>query len=69
MTLEVGGEDGLDDEEAEAVELALLQVDEPVVLRVGEQESPGRRRVVALQHRPVIVQNSLQMYKQMYIGS
>ena len=41
MSLEIGGEDGLYDEEAEAVELALLQVDEPVVLRVGQQQSPG----------------------------
>ena len=48
VSLEIGGENGLYDEEAEAVELALLQIDEPVVLRVGEQQSPGWGRVVTL---------------------
>ena len=41
MSLEVGGEDGLYDEEPESVELSLLQVDQPVVLRIGQQQSPG----------------------------
>ncbi len=60
VSLEVGGEDGLDDEETETVQFPFLQVDEPVVARVRQQEAPGGRRVVTLQHRPVIVQDRLQ---------
>ena len=38
MALEVGGEDGLDDEEAEALELGLVEVTQPVVAFVAQQQ-------------------------------
>ena len=57
--LEVGGQDGLDHQEAEALELHVLQVGKEVELRPRHEEVPGRRRVVVLQHRAVVVQNGL----------
>lgn len=39
--LEVGGEDGLDDQEAEAFELHMLQVAQEVVLWPGHEQVPG----------------------------
>jgi len=58
--LEVGGQDGLDHQEAEALELHVLQVGQEVELRPRHEEVPGRRRVVVLQHRAVVIQNGLQ---------
>ena len=58
--LEVGGQDGLDHQEAEALELPVLQVGEEVELWPRHEEVPGGRRVVVLQHRAVVIQNSLQ---------
>lgn len=59
MSLEVGGEDSLDHQEPEAFELCPVQVIEEVVLRPREEEGPGRRSVVVLQHTAVIVQHRL----------
>ena len=59
MLLEVCSKNGLNDEEPKAFELCLVQVDEPVELRLCEEEAPYRCCVVTLQHRPVIVENSL----------
>ncbi|RUS84019.1 hypothetical protein EGW08_008197, partial [Elysia chlorotica] len=59
VPLEVGGQDGLDDEEAEPLEFRRLQARDEVVGRVVEQQGPGRRRMVVLQHRPIIVENRL----------
>ena len=59
VLLEVCGKDGLNDKEPKAFELCLVQVDEPVELRLGEEETPHRRCMVTLQHRPVVVENSL----------
>ena len=59
VLLEVCGKNGLNDEEPKAFELCLVQMNEPVELRLCEEEAPHRRCVVTLQHRPVIVENSL----------
>lgn len=40
VTLEVGGEDSLDDKKAKAIKLALVQVTQPVKAGVGEVETP-----------------------------
>ena len=59
MLLEVCGQNSLDDEEAKTLELHVIQVDQEVELGPGQVEAPGRRSVVVLQHRPVIVQHRL----------
>lgn len=59
MLLEVGGENGLDDEEAEAFELHVAQVAQEVVLRVRQEEVPSCSSVVVLQNGAVIIQHSL----------
>ena len=60
MSLEVGGEDRFDDDEPEALEVGVVEVGEPREARVvGLHEAPGGRRVVVLQHRPVVVQHRL----------
>ena len=58
--LEVGGQDGLNHQEAEALELPVLQVVEEVELWPRHEEVPGGRRMVVLQHRAVVIQNRLQ---------
>ena len=50
VLLEVCGQYGLDDKEAETLELHVVQVDQEVELRPGQVEAPGRRSVVVLQH-------------------
>lgn len=64
MLLEVCGQNSLDDEEAKPLELHMIQVDQEVELGPGQVEAPGRRSVVVLQHRPVIVQHRLQQKTQ-----
>ena len=59
MLLEVRGEYRLDDEEAKALELHVIQVEQEVELWLGQIEAPGRGRVMVLQHRAVIVQHRL----------
>lgn len=59
VLLEVGGEDGLDDEEAESFELHVAQVAQEVVLGVRQEEVPGGSSVVVLQDGAVVVQNGL----------
>lgn len=59
MTLEVGGEDGFNDEEPEPLEFCAVQVREEVVLWAGEEEGPSGRRVVVLQYTTVVVQHRL----------
>ena len=59
VLLEVCGEYRLDDEEAKALELHVIQVEQEVELRLGQIEAPGRRRVMVLQHRAVVVQHGL----------
>lgn len=59
MLLEVRGQYGLNDEEAKALELHMIQVDQEVELWPGQIEVPGGRGVVVLQHRPVIVEHGL----------
>lgn len=59
VLLEVRGKNGLDDEEAKALELHMIQVDQEVELWLRQIEVPGRRGVVVLQHRPVIVEHGL----------
>ena len=60
MAFEVGGQNGLYNEVAESLELAHLEATQEVVVRVCEEQSPCRRRVVVLKHGPVIVQHSLE---------
>ncbi len=48
MALEVCGQDGLDDEESEPLELGGLEARDEVVLRSTQQQGPGGRRVVVL---------------------
>ena len=59
VPLEVGRQNRLDDEEAESFELAVVEVDEPRVPTVGEQQAPRGGRVVVLQHGPVVVEYRL----------
>lgn len=59
MLLQVGGEDGLDDEEAKALELHMVQVGQEVELRLGQEETPRCRGMVVLQDRAVVIQHSL----------
>lgn len=59
MLLEVGGQDGLNDEKTKALELHMIQVDQEVELWPGQVEVPGGRGVVVLQHRPVIIEHGL----------
>ena len=60
VLLQVGGQNGLDDQEAETFEFHMVQVDEEVVLRVGHEEIPGRGSVVVFQNGSVIVEHCLQ---------
>lgn len=57
--LQVSGQNGLDDEEAEMLELHVVQVDQEVVLWPGHEEVPGSSSVVVLQHGAVVVQHCL----------
>lgn len=59
MLLEVCGQYGLDDKEAESLEFHVIEVGQKVVLGLGQVEVPGRRSVVVLQNRAVIIENSL----------
>lgn len=59
MLLEVCGQYRLDDEEAKALELHVIQVDQEVELGPGQVEAPGGRSVVVLQHRPIVVEHCL----------
>lgn len=59
MLLQVCGEDGLDDQEAKAFELHVVQVGQEVELWPGQVEAPGRSSVVVLQDRTVIIQHRL----------
>lgn len=59
MLLQVCGQDSLDDEEAKALELHVIQVDQEVELGLGQVEAPGGRGVVVLQHRAVVIEHSL----------
>lgn len=40
MLFEVGGQDGLNDEETEALELHMFKVSKEVILRSGHEEVP-----------------------------
>lgn len=60
MLLQVRGQDGFNDQEAEALELHVIQVDQKVKFWLGKVEAPGGGGVVVLQHGPVIVEHSLQ---------
>ncbi len=55
MPLEVCGKDGLNDEVAETFELSLLQMTQPVIFWVGEEQMPRRSCMVTFQHRAIIV--------------
>jgi len=55
VSFEIGGEHGFDDDEAESLEVCVVEVDEPRKPRVGLHQAPCGRRVVVLQHRPVVV--------------
>lgn len=59
MLLQVSGKDGLDDQEAKALELYMVQVGQEVVLGLGQVEAPSGGSVVILQDRAVIVQDRL----------
>lgn len=59
MLLEVCSQYSLNDKEAKTLELHMVQVDQKVELWLGQVEVPGRRSMVVLQHRPVIVQHGL----------
>ena len=59
MLLQVGGQDGLDHQEAEALELHVAQAGQEVVLWPRQEEGPGGGGVVILQDRSVVVQNGL----------
>ena len=56
---EVGGEDRLDDEEPQPLPLCRLQALQEIVLLVGVEERPRRRRVVVLEHGAVVVKERL----------
>lgn len=58
--LEVSGKNGLYDQEAEAFELHVVQVDQEVILWTGHEQIPGRGGVVVLEHRPVVIQHCLE---------
>lgn len=60
MLLEVSGQYSLYDKEAKTLEFHMIQVDQEVELWPRQVEAPGSRSMVVLQHRPVIVQHSLQ---------
>lgn len=60
MFLQVSSQDGLNDEEAEMLELHVVQVDQEVVLWPGHEEVPGSSSMVVLQYGAVIVQHCLQ---------
>lgn len=59
MLFEVGGQNRLDDEETEALELHVFKVHQEVVLGSRHEEVPGCSCVVVFQDGPVVVQNSL----------
>lgn len=59
MFLQVSSQNRLNDEEAEMLELHVVQVDQEVVFWPGHEEVPGSSSVVVLQHRAVIVQHCL----------
>ncbi len=63
MFLEVGGQDGLDDQEAKAFEVHVVQTGQKVVLGPRHEQIPGGRCVMILQHRTIIIKNSLQRHK------
>lgn len=41
MLLQIGGQNGLDDQEPKTFELHVVQVDQEVELRPGHEEVPG----------------------------
>lgn len=59
VLLQVCGQDGFDDQEAEALELHVIQVDQKVEFRTGKVEAPGGGGVVVLQHGSVVVEHGL----------
>lgn len=60
MLLQVCGQDGFDDKEAEALELHVIQVDQKVEFWPGKVEAPGGGGVVVLQHGSVVVEHGLE---------
>lgn len=67
--LEVGGQYGLDDQEAKAFEVHVVQTGQKIVLRPRHEEIPGRRCVMVLQHRTVIIKHSLQTHTKDFYGN
>ena len=61
MLFQVCGKDGFNDQEAETLELHMLQVGQEVVLGPRHEEVPGSRGVVVLQNRAVIVEHCLKI--------
>ena len=59
VMFQIGSEHGLYNEEPESFKLALLELTEPVVAGVRQEQLPGGGRVVRLEHRPVVVQHGL----------
>lgn len=59
MLLQIGGQNGLDDQEPKTFELHVVQVDQEVELRPGHEEVPGWGSVVIFQNGPIVVQHSL----------
>ena len=60
VTLEVSGQDGFYHKESEPLELALLQMTQPVESRIRQKQAPCRGNMVALQNGAIIIQNGLQ---------
>jgi len=59
MFLQVSSQNCLDDEEAEMLELHMVEVDQEIVLWPRHEKVPGSSGVVVLQDGAVVVQHCL----------
>ena len=59
VALQVGGQDGFNDQVAEAFEFGAVQVHQKVAARVGEEQRPGGSSVMVLKYRPIVIEDRL----------
>lgn len=59
MLFQVSGQNGLNNQKAEALKIHVVETGQEVVLRLGHKKIPGRGSVVILQNRAVVVEHRL----------